>query len=371
MSIALATVGPSVYWYLARATGAVTLLLLTAIVVLGILGPLRVAGPRWPRFAIDTLHRDLSLLVIVLLLVHIVTSVLDSFVSISLTDAVIPFIGSYRPLWLGLGAVAFDLILALVFTSLIRRRLGYRAWRYVHWLAYASFPVAVLHGLGTGSDTKLWWMLLLTAACVAAVVVATGIRVARAENPPVGVRAPALVLSVLAPLGLAVFALAGPLAHGWARRAGTPVKLLGHPAPVRVTQRTSPAPASGSGSGSVSASAFTADISGTVRQSQAPGGAIVDLDLHLSGGERGRLRVRLAGQPSSGGGLSMTGSQVDLLIPSTGVMAGQITSLQGTEFTARVVGGGGRLNLHARLNIDSQTNVVSGSVAASPVGDGR
>jgi hypothetical protein len=204
---------------------------------------------------------------------------------------------------------------------------------------------------------------------VAAVVVATGIRVARAENPPVGVRAPALVLSVLTPLGLAVFALAGPLAHGWARRAGTPVKLLGHPAPVRVAQRTSPAPASGSGS--VSVSPFTANISGTVRQSQAPGGAIVDLDLHLSGGERGRLRVRLAGQPSPGGGLSMTGSQVDLLIPSTGVMAGQITSLQGTEFTARVVGSGGRLNVHARLNIDSQTNVVSGSVAASPVGGGR
>jgi hypothetical protein len=362
----LATVGPSVYWYVARGTGAVTLLLLTAIVVLGILGPLRVTGARWPRFAIDTLHRDLSLLVIALLLVHIVASVLDSFVSISLTQAVIPFIGSYRPLWLGLGAVAFDLIIALVITSLVRRRLGYRTWRFVHWLAYASFPVAVLHGLGTGSDTKIWWMLVLTAACLAAVVIATGLRVARAEAPPPGVRATALGLSVLTPVAVAVFALAGPLAHGWAGRAGTPTKLLTHPAPVRVAQRTAPAPAASTPAAKVAP--FSAGLTGTVRQSQAPGGAIVDLNLQLRGGASGRLRVRLAGQPSPGGGLSMTGSQVDLLTRATGVMTGQITSLQGTEFIAHVLSRAGALDLHANLNIDSQTNSVSGSVQASRAG---
>jgi hypothetical protein len=364
--VALATVGPSLYWYVARGTGAVTLLLLTAIVVLGILGPLRVTGARWPRFAIDTLHRDLSLLVIALLLVHIVSSVLDSFVSISLTDSVIPFIGSYRPLWLGLGAVAFDLILALVITSLVRRRLGYRAWRFVHWLAYASFPVAVLHGLGTGSDTKLWWMLLLTGTCVAAVVIATCVRVARAQETSPGVRGPALVLSVLTPVALAVFALAGPLAHGWAGRAGTPTKLLTHPASVRVAQHTAPAPPASTSAARLAP--FAADLSGTVRQSQAAGGAIVDLNMQLSGGMSGRLRVRLAGQPSSGGGLSMTGSQVDLLTRATGVMTGQITSLQGTEFIAHVLSRAGALNLHASLNIDSQTNAVSGSVRASRAG---
>ncbi len=215
-----------------------TLLLLSAVVVLGILGPLRVTGDRWPRFAIDTLHRDLSLLVIALLVLHIVTSVLDSFVSISFADAVIPFISSYRPLWLGLGAVAFDILVALVITSLVRRRLGYQRWRLVHWLAYASFPIAVLHGLGTGSDTKIWWMLLLTVACVAVVVVATCVRIVRAADPAPGLRVPALALSVLTPLALAVFALAGPLAHGWAARAGTPAKLLPHPARVRVSSAT-------------------------------------------------------------------------------------------------------------------------------------
>lgn len=179
-------------------------------------------------------------------------------------------------------------------------------------------------------------------------------------------RGAALALSVLTPAAVAVFAVAGPLAHGWAGRAGTPTKLLAHPAPVRVAQRTAPAPAGSSSA--ANAAPFTADVTGTVRQAQALGGAIVDLDLQLRGGASGRLRVRLGGQPSPGGGLSMTGSQVDLLTPTTGVMTGQITSLQGTEFVAHVLSRVGALDLHANLNIDSQTNSVSGSVHASRAG---
>ena len=155
MSLAVgATLGPSAYWYLARGTGAVALVLLTASVVIGILGSVRFAAERWPRFAIDAVHRDVSLLVLAVLVIHIITSVLDGFAPITLLDGVIPFNSPYRPLWLGLGTLSFDLLVAIAVTSVIRRRLGYRAWRAVHWLAYASWPVAVLHGLGTGSDTK-------------------------------------------------------------------------------------------------------------------------------------------------------------------------------------------------------------------------
>jgi methionine sulfoxide reductase heme-binding subunit len=155
----LAAAGPSPLWYLTRATGAVALLLLTASVVLGILGAVRFGSPRWPRFLTAGLHRNLSLLVLALLAVHILTAVLDSFAPIGLKDAVVPFVSAYRPLWLGLGALAFDLLLALAATSLLRRRLGYRAWRSVHWLAYGSWPLALTHGLGTGSDAKVGWML--------------------------------------------------------------------------------------------------------------------------------------------------------------------------------------------------------------------
>lgn len=214
-------------WYLTRATGIVALVLLTVSVVLGVLGPLRFSiRDRWPRFAIDTLHRDVSLLVLVVLVVHILTSVLDGYAPITLIDAVVPFVSAYRPLWLGLGAVAFDLLLALTVTSLIRRRLGYRAWRAIHWLAYASWPVAVLHGLGTGTDATAAWSLAITGVCLAAVLTAVWARVQHAKPIHGSLRRAAVALIVATPLGLAIFTVAGPLQHGWARTAGTPARLL-------------------------------------------------------------------------------------------------------------------------------------------------
>jgi ferric reductase like protein len=369
----IAAAGPSAYWYLARGTGVVALILLTASVVLGILGSLRyAAAPRWPRFAIDTMHRDISLLVIALLAVHIITSVLDSFTSIKLTDAVIPFGSGYRPLWLGLGALSFDILIALVVTSLMRRRLGYGAWRAVHWLAYASWPVAVLHGLGTGSDTKAWWMLAITAACVAAVAWATVVRIARADpdTEERGLRGPAVALTIATPIGLALFALAGPLQTGWAGRAGTPSTLLTKPVSAAVA--AVPVSRTTTTTRQTLRPPWDAQLSGTVTQTQEPGGAIVDLAMRLSGGAHGKLRVRLAGAPDGGGGLSMTGSQVDLLangIPW--VMQGQIVSLQGQQFVARVSGAAGApLDLRANLSIDNNTGSVTGTLSASTAGSG-
>jgi hypothetical protein len=361
-----ASLGPSAYWYLARGTGAVSLILLTASVVFGILGPLRFAAPRWPRFAIDSLHRDVSLLVLVVLVVHIITSVLDSFAPIQLTDAVIPFVSSYRPLWMGLGALAFDLLVALVVTSLLRRRIGYSGWRAIHWLAYASWPVAVLHGLGTGSDTKIWWMLILTVICVAAVAVACWIRFARDEQQAPGVRNAALLLTAATPLGLAIFTLAGPLQHGWARRAGTPTSLLSssHPTTVAVVQRKA-APQDGGWN-----RPFSAQLNGTVNQTNEPGGAIVDLSAQVTGGLHGRLRMRLAGTPLDNGGLSMTGSQVDLLGDGhSTVLAGRITALEGTRFVASMSdSSGSRMQLRGNLNIDTATNTLTGLLSGSPGG---
>ncbi len=373
MTSVVAAIDSRAYWYLTRGTGLVALVLLTASVVVGILGTVRFTAPRWPRFAIDTVHRDLSLLVIVVLVVHIVTSVLDSFAPIRLVDAVIPFVSRYRPLWLGLGALAFDLLVAIVLTSLVRRRLGYRSWRAVHWLAYASWPVAVLHGVGTGSDTKIGWVLIVTAACVAAVTAATVVRIARVPGAR-DRRGPAIAVTLAVPLGIAVFTLQGPLATGWARRAGTPVALLSH--------RVTPAPATQLSAASPTANPkpvpatlkapFSANLSGTLTQTQEHGGAIVDLSLQLSGGARGKLRVRLAGAPLDGGGLSLTGSQVDLLasgLPS--VMTGRIVSLQGTDLLARVSDASGlELDLNASLNIDQQTGAVGGTLAATDAGRG-
>lgn len=368
---ALATgIGPTAYWYLARATGIVALVLLTASVVLGILGPLRVTiSERWPRFAIDTLHRDVSLLVIVVLVIHIVTSVLDGFAPIRLIDAVVPFISAYRPLWMGLGALAFDLLLALIITSLMRRRLGYRSWRAIHWLAYASWPVAVLHGLGTGSDTKASWNLALTAICLLAVLAAVWARIQQAKPVYGGVRQAAVALAVATPLGLAIFTLAGPLQPGWARKAGTPSRLLSRTAVASGTDEVAARSSSSTvGGASRVPSSFSASLSGTISQSQAgeSGGEIVNLQLQLSGGQSGVLRVRLGGVPADAGGLSMTGSQVDLALGGVPVLQGRITELQGEQFEARVQGADGTVReLQVSLNIDEQSETVTGSLQGS------
>jgi predicted ferric reductase len=163
-------------WYVNRATGVVCLVLFTAVVLLGVAVHLRTRFPGLPRFGTVALHRGVSLVAMVFLGAHIASAVADSYVSISLTDVLVPFVGSYDPLWLGLGTVAFDLLLAVVVTSLLRARLGHRVWRAVHWLAYASWPRAVVHGLGIGTDLASGWMLWLTAGCVAAVAVGLVLR---------------------------------------------------------------------------------------------------------------------------------------------------------------------------------------------------
>jgi sulfoxide reductase heme-binding subunit YedZ len=228
MSTVLASAGPSTYWYLTRSTGATALMLLTVAIALGVADVQRLSSPRWPRFVVDSLHRNVSLLALAFLVLHILTSVLDSFAPISLTDAVIPFAGSYRPFWLGLGAISFDLIVAVIVTSLVRQRLGYRSWRAVHWLTYASWPTALLHGLGTGSDVKATWLLLISIACLLVVLAAIVARVLAGREISLRGRGAALGAAAAFSLFLVLWLPSGPLGSEWARRSGTPVALLPH-----------------------------------------------------------------------------------------------------------------------------------------------
>jgi methionine sulfoxide reductase heme-binding subunit len=137
--------------------------------------------PGLPRFAVLGLHRNLSLLAVAFVAVHVLTAVTDSFVSISLAAIVIPFISSYEPLWLGLGAVSLDLMVAVIVTSLLRRHIGRRVWRAVHWLAYASWPVAVVHSIYSSHDMQSGPLLYLGLVCIAAVLGALGWRLIRAR----------------------------------------------------------------------------------------------------------------------------------------------------------------------------------------------
>jgi sulfoxide reductase heme-binding subunit YedZ len=245
--LAAAGSGPSPLWYTARATGVVALILLTVTVALGVAGTARVSTQLLPGIVRSGLHRNTSLLAVAFIAVHVLSSVLDPYAGIKLTAAVVPFSSAYRPLWLGLGAIAFDMLLALLLTSLVRSRLSYRTWRAVHWLGYACWPVALWHGLGTGTDSRLSWLLLLDAACVLAVAAAVAWRLNLTAHRLAGggidgsgrVRAAGLAGVAAFMLATIVFVTTGPLQPGWARRAGTPASMLGsaHPAPNAFTGR--------------------------------------------------------------------------------------------------------------------------------------
>ena len=340
MTAAAAAAGPSVLWYLARGTGVVALLLLSASVVLGVLNLRRYSTTRLPRFVVDGLHRSVSLLVLAVLAVHILASVLDTFVSIGLLAALVPFASGYRTFWLGLGALAFELLLALTLTSLLRQRLGYRAWRAVHWLAYASWPLAVVHGFGTGTDGRTAWMLAITGACLLAVLAAVLARLASGWPADRGRRTAAGAVTALAPVVLAVWLVNGPLASGWARRAGTPLAVL---------RAARPAAAS-----TLAASAltvpFTTQLAGRIARTQTSAGIVLVIALADPAGRR--LRLRIVGAPTSTGGVAMTSSLVRLgTATDPSLYSGRIVSLAGGNLTAALSRGSRHLRLDAALRI--------------------
>jgi sulfoxide reductase heme-binding subunit YedZ len=169
-------------WYASRATGVVTMLLLTAVVLLGILVNRQGRLPGLPGFAVTGLHRNVSLLAVVFLAIHVITAIADPYVTIGLAAAVLPFASAYKPLWLGLGAISLDLIAALILTSLARARMSRRAWRGIHWLAYAAWPLAVVHSLGSSSDARSGLVLGVLAGCVLATLAALAWRLSRAAR---------------------------------------------------------------------------------------------------------------------------------------------------------------------------------------------
>ena len=173
-------------WFLSRGSGLVLLVLFSIVVVLGVATRTGSAPARWPRFAVAELPRTLSLFAVALLVLHVVTAILDPFVTIGWAATLLPFASPYRTLAIGLGTLAVDLAGAVLLTSLARRRLGQRAWRAVHWLAYLAWPAAFLHSLTAGNDLGIWWVALIevgSAAAVAAAVLARLFGRARGGDP--------------------------------------------------------------------------------------------------------------------------------------------------------------------------------------------
>jgi hypothetical protein len=231
--------------------------------------------------------------------------VIDSFSPIRWLDAVVPFVSAYRPVWLGLGAVAFDLLIALVVTSLVRVRLGYRSWRAVHWLAYACWPVSVVHGLGTGSDTRAVWMLAIDAIAIGAVIGAVAWRVGRLRPARVIPRLAAVGASVACTAGVVLWLFAGPLQPGWASAAGTPVSLLHGGKTLSAVV--------GSTGASIEPLAFPAkaNLNGTTQETNRDGVVTLDIRATSSGSTPLDIEIGLRGQ-SNGSGLAVNEGAIRL-----------------------------------------------------------
>ena len=284
----VAASNPTTLWYLTRATGVVALLLLTAAVVLGVLSSIRWRSGRLPRFLVGGLHRNVTLIAIAFVVVHVVTTVADGYAPVGLRDALIPFVSPYRPIWLGLGAVAFDLLLALVITSLLRMRLGFRMWRAVHWLAYASWPVALVHSLGTGSDARLGWMTFVGFASFALVAATVLVRVARSEAATAP-RVAAAAAAFVAPLAIFVWYQGGPNSaaglRAQARRARFCIERPPTPSATPIASATS-----------LPAGNFAARLAGPSHSTPREDGLVtVNIQGRVRGRVHGELRLTLWG----------------------------------------------------------------------------
>ncbi len=156
-------------WFAARGSGVVSLLMFSTSVCFGLVTVVRFWHESWPRFFNLEMHRRISLLSVVFLLVHIAASILDPFAKLGIEAALVPFASSYRPLPMALGVVATYLIAALIITGLLRMRIPWRVWRPIHWTSYAMWPLALGHSIFSGSDEGSLWMDIVVLACVLAV----------------------------------------------------------------------------------------------------------------------------------------------------------------------------------------------------------
>jgi DMSO/TMAO reductase YedYZ heme-binding membrane subunit len=178
------TEGP-LLWYLNRGTGFTTLALLTLATVLGVLTSRTKAGGLVPGFVFQSVHRAAGLLAVTMLVVHVATAVADQYVDIRWWQAFVPLDLAYRPVWLALGTVALDLLVAVLVATWLRIRLGAHRWRRIHLLSYAVWGFGVAHGLGIGTDTGAHWARWLYVTSATLVGLAVLVRLATGAVRPV------------------------------------------------------------------------------------------------------------------------------------------------------------------------------------------
>lgn len=355
MIATLVGVGGQAMWYFTRGSGSVALVLLTASFVLGILTMTGWSSQSMPRMVVEGIHRSISLLVLAFVALHVATSVLDGFVTIRWIDAVVPFQASYRGVWLGLGAVSFDLLLALTITSLLRHRLGFRTWKAVHWLAYVSWPVAMVHALGAGSDVHGAWFLLLAVVCAAAVVGTTAWRVLTRMPEQVWARVGAVTALIAVPVAILGWAYTGPLQPKSTSAAAATTGAGGQVAPG-TPAATSPF-----------AAGFSTTFEGTMTQTPAGSGGAVTLDVtaSITSPAPARVHIVIQGREVDDGRVSVSSATVTLTPQGGAAWTGTAGTVQNGVLAVTLSDGSSQISTTIGLQGTGGTT-VTGTIDATP-----
>jgi sulfoxide reductase heme-binding subunit YedZ len=277
-------------WYAARAAGIAAYVALTLVIALGLALAGKAQKRAWPRFAVEDVHRFGGLLVGWLVAVHVLTIAIDSYLPFSVGQLIVPFASRYRPLWTGLGVAAAELLVALALTNRYRPRLSHRFWRRAHYLNFAVWFAATLHGLGAGTDRSAPWLAVLYGVCVALVVALLLWRLSG-----VALRAPSVGLAALA-AGVLVLVLA---LTGFRHRS--------HP---------------------WNAARFRERLTGEVIRSGVPTKVIVSMNGQAGDDQKVLVRADLLVGPE---GLDSTSLQVEY-VPSGLLCRGQVTAVGATSF---------------------------------------
>lgn len=142
-------------WVIERSTGLTALFLLSLATFLGAVTSAGWRSDRFPEVRSVSLHRNVSLLSLCFLVVHVGGVVLDKYVDVPFIAVFVPFTSEYEELGVALGTIAFDLVLALILTGYLRAKINRRAWRLVHDLTYVCWAVATVHALLAGFERTL------------------------------------------------------------------------------------------------------------------------------------------------------------------------------------------------------------------------
>ena len=370
----------TVTWNVARTGGFTAYILLTLAVAIGLALTMQLQSPSyWPRLINSELHNFVTLLSVVFVSIHILAVWVDPFMRFGWNEVFIPFVSHYRATWMSLGIIALYLGIAIGISTWLRPLIGYSWWRRLHVLTLVVFGLVTLHGIATGSDTQIWWGLVIYGGSIALVGGLLCWRLLVPVNDrarPHPVMATLVGLTILAGL---IFTVAGPLRPGWNALAngatsGNTIAQSAVPSPTQQAPSTSP------GGSNPFTSAFTASFQGTLAHNgpDSNGNVILHMNATLSDGAQGVLIIVMQGTQESvrgqGDGLSITSTQVKLGQDATKPLyQGYLTDLRSNEVRWRmsallsnVSAGMDRLQVQIEMQVDS-SGQVAGVIQGIPV----